>query len=66
MFVLLFFTYTIIMMSKENKFGCSFWIRSITIFMIVISIMLTYYVIIVQNDYIVFSNQNGPDISLEE
>ena len=53
-------------MADEKSSDLSFWIRIVTVLLIGGSVFLTYYVIVVQKDYIVFSYETGPDTTLEE
>jgi len=48
-------------MSKKEKDSLAIFIRSLTVFFIIFSIFVTYYVMIVEKDYIIFTNPDGPE-----
>lgn len=45
----------------SGTFNYAKLIRRITILLVLFSIMTTYYVMIVQKDYVIFTNPGGPD-----
>jgi hypothetical protein len=48
-------------MSKNEKDSLATFIRSLTVFFIIFSIFVTYYVMIVEKDYTIFTNPDGPE-----
>lgn len=49
----------------EKNLNLSFLIKLVTGILILASIVLTYYVMIIKNDYNVFTNPDGPELELE-
>ncbi len=53
-------------MEEASAQKISFWIRLTTVILILLSVAVTYYVIVINRDYTIFSYEDGPDTTLEE